>query len=428
MRLSVVDGVLHAVMLGACESYLGALAVELGHRGVAISILATVPLLCGALAQLGSARLVRALGGEKRVVLIGASVQALSHAGFAALALSGSDSLSLFLGLKVVYWVSFMGHAPAWSAWMARVVPSRLRGSYFARRLGVHQAALLVAFLLTGFALDAFRGLGDVLTGFACFQAVALVARFLGALVLSRQPTLEGPRPLARRAPTLSFVLRAGRWRVALFAAAMLLGAQLAVPFFTPYMLDTLGLDLGEFAILTSISIAAKVVAFPLWRRAVPRLGGLAALVATGALISVVPLFWAVSDSFGTLVVAQVVGGVAWAGYELVSLQLLMGDAPKEAPVEFFALAGSLSGVTQVAGAVLGGIALEHEILDYHGIFMVSAIGRGLALLALVPLAFTGLRLGQVFSRVVSVRPGRGSVAAAVVLPRPSSDPGPGEP
>lgn len=52
LRLSIVDGLLYGVMVGACESYLGAFAVALGHGSSAIALLVTVPMLFGAIAQL----------------------------------------------------------------------------------------------------------------------------------------------------------------------------------------------------------------------------------------------------------------------------------------------------------------------------------------------------------------------------------------
>lgn len=88
--------------------------------------------------------------------------------------------------------------------------------------------------------------------------------------------------------PKLRTVVRAARWRVALFAAAMLFGAQLAVPFFTPYMLQELKLSLFEFALLSCVVVIAKVIAFPIWRRAQEHLPP-PALAIIGVLIAVVP-------------------------------------------------------------------------------------------------------------------------------------------
>src|SRR5690606_36715638 len=77
LTTSVVEGSLYAVMLGAAESYFGALAVELGHGPSALALLATVPLFVAALSQLATGGLARRLG-RKRVAIEGATGQALA--------------------------------------------------------------------------------------------------------------------------------------------------------------------------------------------------------------------------------------------------------------------------------------------------------------------------------------------------------------
>lgn len=416
LRLSVIDGVLHAVMLGATESYLGALAVELGHRDVALSLLTTIPLAVGALSQLASPLLVRALGGEKRAVIFGVVLQALTHVAFFAIAWTGSGDLGLLLAAKIVYWVSAASHAPAWSSWMTRLVPARVRGRFFARRMWIYHAVLLGVFLAAGFLLDEARARGAVLLGFGALHGLSMLARLGGAAVLTRKSSFGEPPPRRRR--PVGEVLARGRWRVAVFAALLLSGAQLAVPFFTPYMLEELRLELGEFAVLTSISIAAKGVAFPLWRIASTRYGARPVLAVSGALIASVPVFWFASDQWATLAVAQLVGGVAWAGYELTSLQLLMSDAPEDATVEFYAIASAFSGLTQVAGAVAGGWCLRTGALGYEEVFLASALARGAALLVLLAVPSPRRPVAAVMARFSTVRPSAGAVSTPILASR----------
>jgi len=373
-------------MLGASETYLGALAVELGHRDVALSLLGTVPLLCGALAQLASPRLVRAIGSEKRFVVTCVVLQALAHLGFLAIAISGSTSLPALLATKTFYWTSGMVIGPAWNTWMSRLVPAKLRAPYFARRNMTTHAAMLVAFFGSGFVLEHARtSTGSPLSGFAALYGVALTA---------------------------------------LYAGAMLFGAQLAIPFFTPYMLHELGLDLREYAMLSSCSILSKAIAFRLWKRA--HLGPIAMLAVSGALIAATPFVWYLTPDLRVIVLAQIVGGIAWAGYDLASLELLMGDAPKEGQVEFFALAASLSAVLQVGGALVGGWALRSGEVDYETIFLASSIGRASALLFVLPLlpVRSTLRRVRMAIRVVGVRPSTGAIAVAAVPEEDSDDEG----
>ena len=68
LRISIVDGILFALMLGASESYFGACAVSLGHGDTALALLATLPLFAGATAQAFTGPLVLWLGARKRLV------------------------------------------------------------------------------------------------------------------------------------------------------------------------------------------------------------------------------------------------------------------------------------------------------------------------------------------------------------------------
>ena len=295
---------------------------------------------------------------------------------------------------------------------MTRLVPARSRARFFAGRAWIYNLALLASFLLTGLALEAWRERSEVLFGFGVVAMVALVARGLGALVISRQSAFGAPPERARVA--LREVLRLGRWRVALFVAVLLCGAQLAIPFFTPYMLAELRLDLSVFAGLTALSIGAKSASFPLWRRLSARIGPRAALAASGALIAAVPLVWMVSGRLEVLAVAQVLGGVAWAGYELASIELLMADAPARATVEFYSLANALSAGCQLLGSVAGGLLLRLPGIDYDAVFLASAVGRASALLVLLVIPSPRRHVAALLGRVQSVRPSAGGIRAPI--------------
>jgi MFS family permease len=401
-------------MLGTSESYFGALAVELGLRDLSLSILATLPLALGALAQFASPAFVRILGGEKRWVVTGAALQATTQLAFCAIAWTESRSFALLLAAQSLYWMAGSAIAPAWNAWMSRLVPADLRGRYFARRFWIVNVALLGSFLGAGLLLEGFRELEEVLAGFTLLFALAFSARMTGAFVMSRKVRCEPSA--APHAARLRTVFRHGRFRIAIFMAALLFGAQFAVPFFTPYMLKTLGLGFAEFAFLTSLSILAKAIAFPLWRRAADAFRPVAVLAVSGALIALVPAVWFFFTSVEALACAQMLGGIAWAGYELTSLELLMGDAPEDARVEFYSVASSLAAIMQVGGALLGGIALHAELLDYRYVFLVSACGRALALVVLLPLVGADARVVRILTRAVSVRPNAGVVRDPVVV------------
>ena len=146
LGMSILEGSLHAVMIGVAESYLGAFAVELGHGPRAQGLLATLPLVLGAICQLFSPLLCAWFGSRKRVAVAGALGQTASMAGLILIAMAQSSSFSALLAARVGFWVAGGLMAPAWNAWMADLTVNIERSRYFARRSALNHVALLIAF------------------------------------------------------------------------------------------------------------------------------------------------------------------------------------------------------------------------------------------------------------------------------------------
>lgn len=426
LTLSIVDGALWAVMVGASESYLGALAVELGHQDTSLALLTTVPILLGALSQLGASWLADAVGGRRRLVVVGAVLQALTLVGLWWLAAHQVRELGPFLLFRSLYWVLGAVIGPAWSAWMATLTREVSRERYFAWRNAVIHLALLAVFLLAGRWLGGMERQGATLAGFASLQLVALGARVLSALCLGAQSDLPAGPVLTRPGPgRFRRALRQSRWSVAVYFALVQMGAHVAIPFFTPYMRHDLQLDLDAFAWLVAVSILGKALSFPLWGQLARRFGLRPVLLVSGVGVAVIPTLWAwVTDPWG-LGAVQAVSGVVWAGMELASSQLLLESAPDEVRLEFLSLQSSLAGVLALLGSLAGSALRERLAWSYLDLFLLSGLARALPLLLLLSAVPGGVRpLRRLFFRVLSVRPGGGAVREPVV---PLEEPPPRE-
>jgi len=408
LRLSVMDGLLHAVMVGVAESYLGAFAVQLGHRDVALALLLTVPLLVGALCQLLTAVLVSWVGSRKRVVVLGALLQAASHLLLLRIALTGDRAFAPLMLAATLFLGSGALIVPAWSSWMGALTRGGGRERYFSRRSAVINVALLFAMCGAGFALSRGETNGTSLSVFAGLFVLAMLARVLSATALAMKvdPEAHSTVTTTSTMQRARVALRDGRWRVALFIAALMFGAHFSVPFFTPYMLRTLHLSMFAYSALTAAAIATKAASFSMWRVVGERWGLRAVLLVSVVTIVFLPVQWVWFTSVASLMAVQVVSGVVWGGFEYASLQLLLRDAPEGADVEFFSLANSLAGALQVAGALCGGALLLLPGATYHTTFIASSVVRGLSLLLLIPLAAELYRAGPLpllVSRVVSM-------------------------
>jgi MFS family permease len=421
----MLEGALHALMVGVAESYLGAFAVELGHGSREVALLSTLPLLAGASVQLLAPFACALLGSRKRLAVAGALGQTASLAALFVIALTESSSFGALLAAQLGLWTSGGAMAPAWNAWMANLTRHTHRPRYFARRSAINQLALLVAFGGAGYALH--HAGAAVLSCFVILFFVAFAARLSSVVALLAQADLEPVRRLCFS--EVRVVHRAQRaWRgsdfqVATYLCALAFGTHLAAPFFTPYMLRDLALDYRTFAALGAPSILAKALTLSCCHHLGERFGLERLLRWAGAGVALTPLLWASSSGLGVLIFAHILGGVVWAAVEYSSYQLLLDSSPGELTAEFFSIANCMTGLAQVAGALSGALLLGQHSLSHAQLFLVSAVLRA-APLVFFATAVRGrhfpLPLRELYQRFAALRaPGAPRpILVATELPR----------
>jgi MFS family permease len=412
LKLSVLDGMLHALMLGLSESYFGACAVALGHSDVALALLMSFPLFAGAVAQAFTGPLLLALGSRKRLVLVSACVQALSHIGLFCVAWFGVTELWPLLSLVTLYFVAGMVGVPAWGAWMGSLTESIDRPRYFGMRSALISCALLVSFVCGGYHLQHADRVGQLSHAYAMLFALGFVARVLSCTMLYLQPDPSRPprdswkRVLARTRSSL----RSDGMQLGMGFALLMFGAHASVPFYAPYMLKELQLGYGGFAMLCAVQIVAKSLAFPFFHRVAALIGLPRLLLIANVLIVSVAWMWGAWTSMPLLVLSQLISGVAWASYDFASFQLLLRDSKPAQRVELLAMVASVGGLFQLCGALFGSFLLRYVHLSYREVFVVSAALRALPLLLLVPLLLPEVRrpLAPLVAGLSRVRGGLG--------------------
>jgi MFS family permease len=421
LRISVIDGCLYAVMVGASESYVGAMAVELGHRDTALALLLTLPMLIGSLCQLLAGPIVALLGARKRLVLIAAYLQATSVLGLYLIATHGVRELWPLLLVDTLYFVCALILGPAWGAWMANLTEGRQRERYFARRSSWLQVWLLISFVGAGFAL---HGAGDdqaaKLQTFAVLHLCGFVFRVFSASMLALQPDIEvtaARRNVRQSVAAIRTALHTAEFGVAAYLALLMLGTHIAVPFLTPYMLRDLQLDYATYASLTAVPIVVKAFLFPALHPLTQRFGMRRVLTWSAAGVVLTPALWVVLDTVPGLVLVQVLSGLAWGGLEFASFQMLLSSARADCRVEFLSIASTMSSTTQLIGGLGAGLLRTQLGWSYAALFMLSAVGRGLALMWIVGALPRRVRveMPRLFLRVISLRPGPGTLQRPIV-------------
>jgi len=391
--VSTADAVAYSLMVGFGETYIPAFAIALGQGPVAAGTLATVPLLIGAILQLVTPAAVTSLGTNRGWVVACTLLQAASFLPLAWWAVQGRAAVWQLLLAASVYWSAGMAGVPAWNAWMATVVPASVRTAYVAQRNRLGQFGIFAGFVGGGLLLQFGESAGAALATFAVLFAIASVSRLASTALLAAcseplPPTARTERPARgpwrwpRRADLEALATRPSG-RLVVFLCCYVFGAQIAAPYFVPYMLRDRGFSYGPFMLVVAVSFLAKALAMPALGRLASRVGPARLLWIATVAITPLSLLWVVSAQVPYLVVVQVVAGTCWAAYELAVALLLfeaVGDRERTGVVTVYNLGLA---VATVSGAACGGTILVwfgEDRSAYFAVFTASAVLRLVAL------------------------------------------------
>lgn len=421
LRAITGDGIAFSVMVGAGETYVPAFALALGMGNVTAGLMATIPMLVGAVVQLATPIGVRRLDSHRRWVVACALLQAASFLPLIAAAVAGGmPELSLY-ATAALYWGFGMATTPAWNTWVGTLVPSALRARFFAHRNRWAQTALLAGLVAGGAILEWGARSGHAVRSFALLFSLALAARVVSARFLFAQ---SEPRPIPlgdTRVSVAAFLEHAragGHGRILGFLLAFQLSIWIAAPFFTPYMLEVLELGYAQFTALTGAALGARVVALPLLGRLAHR-RGTRGLLWVGALgILPLPALWLVSDAFAWLFALQLLAGAAWSAFELATLLSFFENIPERSRTTVLSMYNLANAAASVAGTLLGAVllrALEGSTAAFALLFAASSLARALALTLLrgAPDAAAPARMPPL--RTLAVRPSAGAIQRPVL-------------
>lgn len=384
--------------------------LNVSHFG--FGLLATVPFL-GALVQLPASLLLERYGGRKRVFLWCASISRALWLVIAALPWLFPPAWqwpALLLTLLVSTVLANIT-SPAWMTWMGELVPGRIRGRYFSRRVQVGQAVGLALSFLSGLALDwpgenreLLRTVISGLFALATLFGVADILMFIRVPDTERAPS----RPALGFLDLVRAPLADPNFRHVLgFSFTMTFATGYIGQFVWLFLFDVVGMGNSRAnVLLVTLPLVVGMVCYPFWGRVIDRFGSKPALIGAGLLVVngatgwlfVTPEHWV----WGYLLV--LLSTAAWPGMDIAGFNLLLRMAEAGEPRQrrsntaviainsvVVAVAGTLSGL--FGGAVAEWLGdgwratVGSQVLTYHGVlFICSGVLRAAALLWLIGL------------------------------------------
>lgn len=393
LKHSAIDGTAYSVMVGLAENQFPAFVLAIGATQVASGLIATVPICLCALVQLLTPWAVRRLGSYRAWTAGNAFVQAAALVPLIIAAWIGTVPTWLVFTAATIYWFGSVAGGPSWTTWKCLIFPERIRARYFARRSRWCNAGVLLALLVGGFIIDRVQsespgGSRVVLRAFAAVFALAAAARIVSGIEMTR---ISEPRPLdmnERDVPWGEFVKKASTsldGRFILFAGATAIAAQIAQPYFNPYVLKQVGLESSRHlhAVLLAAAFAGRMLALAPAGRIAHRSGPLRlAWISAIALVPLAPL-WTLSDNILYLFAVQVLSGAMWGAFELASLLMFFNTLSPRERTSIMTKWNLVNYACMTLGSLVGGKLLATLGQDRHAylvVFTASGLARLLAL------------------------------------------------
>lgn len=377
-------------------AFLTGLALYLGANDFAIGLLAAIPYLAQ-MAQIVSAYLADRTGRRKVLSVWGSIAgRQIWWLALPLVFLTGTWRTAGLLGIVTFASLAIMISTPAWMAWMADLVPDKIRGRYFGLRSAVLSCAAIVATLAGGIALDYFRSHQRENLGFAWLIVVACLFAALAAVLLSRIP--DRPPGTIKMAVNWAHFLEPLKNRnfqhLLKVSFVWNLAVGICAAFFAAHMLINLRMS---FTLVSIYNSAPAVVAIALnrpWGAIIDRFGSRPVLVFCGLALAAIPFIWLIPrpDFLWPLAFEAVYSGALWTGFNLAMFNIPIANSPREGRTMYLAMFAVISGIAFFMASLAGGALAQtwsqfhwpvgkQTFVNYHILFVISGIFRFLAAL-----------------------------------------------
>jgi MFS family permease len=319
-------------------------------------------------------------------------------------------SLQLFMWLMLVMYAVGSTGSPAWTCWMADIVPSRLNGKYFSRRRQWGNLTAIPAAIFMGWFLDRMGASDDLsmlrwcailflccavcgLTDIHLFQFVPDIAR--------------KPRPRAQLLESFREPLGDRKFiRFSMYIGVLTFGTNLLGQFATLYLLQQAGAsNMAVQLIVVVAPMVGQIAVLGVWGRAADRMGKrpLLSLASVGLIPVAIGWCFVMPGRLWLGYALSGLGAALWAGVEVVNMSLVLeasGVTGESKGGSSYAAVNTV--IVNVAGC-LGGLAagLMAQLLSewrwqpitgvkqftfFDVLFAGSAVVRVVAVVGLLPL------------------------------------------
>jgi MFS family permease len=427
---SVIEGAFGNADASIRNNYTTPFALALGATHAQIGILTSLHNLATTVSQIPGAGIADKLGSRKRVWFFSNIMQKFFWLPIILLPFLDLGDRILALILLVAFGAFFANiRGPAWSSLMADIVPRDRWGKYFGWRSAVMSAAGLIAMLIGGQLL--------VMYGFPAIFALGMGLGVVSIFYFARikEPHFRGNYHYHHQHISLNprgwlngIKVNRNFAVFTLFMTSMSFAVNIAVPFFTVYMLEDLDLGYMWYSFLVVWETLVMIVFQRYWGGLCDKFGDRNIMAVTGFMVCFVPFLWLFITSPYQIMAADAFSAFAWAGFNVATFNFMLAAAPADRRAKFTANYTFFTGLGVVGGAIVGGVlatifsgSVVMWMTGLQVVFLVSFVARLASMLFITTIRemrVSGARepITEIFWSSVVMNPSRRMAHAVIYL------------
>jgi MFS family permease len=416
------NGALYAIYEAFTAGFLIVFAISLGASNTIVGIFGALPYIAIILMEIPGAKLVEYF---RRKVIFGIAT-GLSRLVWILILLTPylfKEYTLWFVGgffflMRCVEYLS----DPAWTSWVADILPDKTRGMFWARRNMLISLTGMIASLIGGTYLDLFPK--ESHTGFATLFFLGIFVGIMSTIVMTRakEPEYRDHDHHCFR----EFFKADGQFRqFTWIIVAFYFGVNIASPFFTVYMLKNLGLSYTYFVLVSAIATVSRILANPYFGFLSDKYGDkpIGVLCMLGTAIVPIAFIFVTPSLLWLIIPAQILSGVMWAGMDLTTWNLMIDLTEKDKRALQVAEFNLMTSIPMVISPVIGGLIADNAAFVLSGIplvFAIAAVLRAIPVFMLSKLHETRIKhehaVTDVFAHVVAIHPVHGMKHAIKIV------------
>ncbi len=372
LRLGIIDGLAsEAMSILVSGTFLVAMALKLGASNFQIGLLAALPTFTNVF-QLVSIWWVRQTNNRRKVSVL-SSIFArvpLIVIGLFVLLLPGKANVSALIFFLLFYFFFASVAAPSWNAWMKDLVPEERLGTYFSKRGRYTQITTVILSIVCALLIDYVKDHYPLLElpTYSVMFILAGTIGLIGAVVLSRVPEPQSFMEKEHLFKLFAATLRDANFRSLLFFnSAWVFALNIATPFFTVFMLKTMGLPISYIISLTIISQLFSIFTIGLWGRFADKYSNKTIIAICGPLYIAVIVAWCFVGIYGKwynnlilLGFIHLFTGIATAGINLSLTNIGLKLAPRNNAIVYLSVRNIITAVFSSLAPLVGGILADY--------------------------------------------------------------------